>query len=92
MRKVQLLLVGVLAMSSTVFAAVPQEHSSIARAALAPAPVVSTAAPAAPLTLAAVFSPAIPSSQVCNLLCIIGDHCCIIKGHPQCIPDSEACP
>jgi hypothetical protein len=95
MRKVHLLLIGMLAMASTTIAAMPQGHSSIARAALAPAAVVSTttAPAAAPLTLADVFSPAAPSaSQACNLLCIQGYHCCIIKKQATCIPNDQACP
>ncbi len=93
MRKAHLVLVGLLAMSSTLVAAAPPAHPSVA-----PAPIVSTAraasAPAAaPLTLADVFSPATPSaSRVCNLLCIQGDHCCIIKKQPTCIPNAQPCP
>jgi hypothetical protein len=94
MRKVHLLLVGLLAMSSTLLAEVPQVHPPTAVTTPAPAAVSSGASStAAPLTLAAVFSPVTPTAtQVCNLLCIVGDHCCIIQQRPTCIPDTVACP
>jgi hypothetical protein len=96
MRKVHLLLIGMLAMASTTVAAVPQGHSSVT---VAPAAVVSTTnantttAPAtAPLTLAEVFAPATPSAGACNLLCIQGYHCCVKGNKAQCIPNDQPCP
>jgi hypothetical protein len=98
MRKVHLLLIGMLAMSSTLVAAMPQGHVSASPALLTPAAVTASAstttAPAtAPVTLAELFSPAVPSaSQACNLLCIQGYHCCIIKKQATCIPNDQPCP
>jgi hypothetical protein len=94
MRKVHLVLVGLLAMSSTLLAAVPHSPSPVAPAAIVSTAGAATTVPAtAPLTLADVFSPATPSaSQACNLLCIQGDHCCIIKKQATCIPNAQACP
>jgi hypothetical protein len=97
MRKVHLLLIGMLAMASTTMAAVPQGHSSVT---LAPAAVVSTTtnnnattAPAtAALTLDDVFAPATPSAGACNLLCIQGYHCCVKGNKAQCIPNDQSCP
>ncbi len=94
MRKVHLLLIGMLAMASASIAAVPQGHST---ATVAPAAVVSTAnaatAPAAaPMTLADVFAPATPAAHACNLLCIQGYHCCVQGNQATCIPNSQACP
>ena len=96
MRKVHLLLIGMLAMASTTIAAVPQGHSSLTAA---PAAVVSThqtattAASTAPATLADVLAPATPSaSGACNLLCIQGYHCCVVKKQAECIPNDQACP
>jgi hypothetical protein len=28
----------------------------------------------------------------CNLFCIQGYHCCIIKKQPTCVPETQACP
>ena len=87
MRKVHILLVGMLAMASTTMAAVPQGRSSMT---LAPAAVATTTAP---LTLDDVFAPATPSaSGVCNLLCIQGYHCCVKGNKAQCIPNDQSCP
>jgi hypothetical protein len=48
---------------------------------------------AIPLTIAAFSSvPAAQAQHVCNLLCIVGDHCCIIKNQATCIPNSQPCP
>ena len=96
MRKVHLLLIGMLAMASTTIAAVPQGHSSMT---VAPAAVVSTTnanattAPAtAPMTLADVFAPATPAAHACNLLCIQGYHCCVVGNNSECIPNDQSCP
>jgi len=97
MRKVHLLLIGLLALSSTLVAAVPQGHSSVAPiavlAAPAPAAGASAAAPSAtePADLAAVLSGQ-TADQACILLCVVGKHCCIINNRSTCIPDSEPCP
>jgi hypothetical protein len=100
MRKVHLLLIGLLALSSALVAAVPQAHSSVAPiyvvAAPAPAAGASAAAPVAPAApdtaaLAAVLSGP-TADQACILLCVVGKHCCIINNHSTCIPDSEPCP
>jgi hypothetical protein len=32
------------------------------------------------------------AQQACNLLCIFGDHCCIIHNRPAYVPDSQPCP
>jgi len=99
MRKVHLLLIGMLAMASTTMAAVPQGHSSVT---VAPAAIVSTTnatsnatttAPAtAPLTLADVFAPATPAAHACNLLCIQGYYCCVVGNQAECIPNDQSCP
>lgn len=95
MRKVHLLLIGMLAMASTSIAAVPQAH---APATVAPAAIVSTAnvntnVPAkAPMTLADVFAPATPAQHACNLLCIQGYHCCVVGNNSECIPNDQSCP
>jgi hypothetical protein len=85
MRKVHVLLIGMLAMASTTMAVVPQGHSSMT---FAPAAVATTA----PLTLDGVFAPATPSARACNLLCIQDYHCCVVGNHATCIPNSQACP
>lgn len=95
MRKVHLMLIGMLAMASTSIAAVPQAH---APATVAPAAVVSTTNATtttqakAPMTLADVFAPATPAAGACNLLCIQGYHCCVVGQHAECIPNDQACP
>ncbi|HEX4959677.1 MAG TPA: hypothetical protein VF173_02475 [Thermoanaerobaculia bacterium] len=48
---------------------------------------------ALPLTIAAFASVQPARAQaVCNLLCIIGDHCCVIHNQARCIPNSIPCP
>jgi hypothetical protein len=48
---------------------------------------------AIPLTLAALASvPSARAQAVCNLDCIIGDHCCIIDNKAECIPNAVPCP
>ncbi|HEY8020402.1 MAG TPA: hypothetical protein VIH93_04850 [Thermoanaerobaculia bacterium] len=96
MRKVHLLLIGLLALSSTLVAAVPQGHSSVAPISVAAAPAAVSTAAAAPsatdtAALAAVLSGQ-TADQACILLCVIGKHCCIINNHSTCIPDTEPCP
>ena len=45
------------------------------------------------LGLAALLSsaPKVEAARACNLLCIIDFHCCIERGQPTCIPNSQAC-
>ena len=48
---------------------------------------------ALPLTFAALLSvPSARAQAVCNLDCIIGDHCCIINNQATCVPKSQPCP
>jgi hypothetical protein len=48
---------------------------------------------AIPLTFAALGSaPSARAQAVCNLDCIIGDHCCIIGNQARCIPNTLPCP
>jgi hypothetical protein len=47
---------------------------------------------ALPLTFAALTSVPPAHAAVCNLLCIIGDHCCIINNQARCIPNAIPCP
>jgi len=96
MRKVHLLLIGMLAMASTSIAAVPQAHAPVT---VAPAAVVSTVNATttttqakAPMTLADVFAPAEPAQHACNLLCIQGYHCCVVGNQSECIPNDQSCP
>jgi hypothetical protein len=48
---------------------------------------------AIPLTLAALASvPSARAQAFCNLLCTVGNHCCVIGNEPRCIPSSLPCP
>ncbi|MFY9823578.1 MAG: hypothetical protein WAM82_19505 [Thermoanaerobaculia bacterium] len=46
-----------------------------------------------PLTFAALTSvPPARAQAACNLLCVVGDHCCIIDNEARCIPNAIPCP
>ncbi|HZF12981.1 MAG TPA: hypothetical protein VFE33_29680 [Thermoanaerobaculia bacterium] len=79
MSKTSMLMGGLAMMCTTLVAAAPQ-----ATPPQPPTPVTSSSQPLP------WEDP--PSGQVCNLLCIIGDHCCIIHGKATCIPNDQACP
>ena len=39
----------------------------------------------------AASTPRAEAKKVCNLLCIQGFHCCIVKGHATCVPETQPC-
>ncbi len=80
MSKMTGLIGGLALMTTTLVAAAPQVTTP------QPAPR-ATAEAAQPLP----WEPQ-QTAAVCNLLCVIGDHCCIINNKATCIPNSIPCP
>jgi len=56
------------------------------------APKATTPQPTTPMTSSQPLPWESQATQVCNLLCIQGDHCCIIHGKATCVPNSQPCP
>jgi hypothetical protein len=81
MRKIQMLIGGLAMMGTTLVSAAPR--TTLPQTSTPPA-VQSQAAQPLPWEQ--------PQAKVCNLLCIQGDHCCIIHNQATCIPNSQACP
>jgi hypothetical protein len=81
MTKIASMIGGLALMGTTLVAAAPQTATPQSTP-KAPAPVTSSQ----PLPWES------QQSQACNLLCIQGDHCCIIHNKATCVPDTQACP
>lgn len=79
-KKLSMLIGGLAMMGTTLVAAAPQTTTPQN---LTPKAVVADAAQALPWET--------QQKTVCNLLCIQGYHCCIIKNQAQCVPDTQAC-
>jgi hypothetical protein len=81
MTKMASMIGGLALMGTTLVAAAPQT------AAPQPAPKAP-----APMTSSQPLPWETQQSGVCNLLCVIGDHCCIIHKKATCIPNDQPCP
>jgi hypothetical protein len=82
MRKISMLLGGLAMMGTTLVTAAPR--------------ATTPKTPPPPAVLSQASQP-LPWEQaqakaVCNLLCIQGDHCCIIHNKATCVPNTQACP
>jgi hypothetical protein len=83
MRKIQMLIGGLALMSTTLVSAAPR--TTLPQPSTSPAAVTQTAQPLP-------WEQQQPQANaVCNLLCIQGDHCCIIHNQATCVPNSQAC-
>jgi hypothetical protein len=84
MRKIQMLIGGLALMSTTLVSAAPR--TTLPPTSTPPA-VVTPASESLPWE-----QPKPQPQAVCNLLCIQGDHCCIIHNQATCVPNSQVCP
>ncbi len=83
MRKIQMLIGGLAMMGTTLVSAAPR--TTLPQTSTPPA-VESPAVQPLPWE-----QPKPQAQAVCNLLCIQGDHCCIIHNQATCVPNSQAC-
>jgi len=83
MSKISMLIGGLAMMGTTLVAATPQATTPPN---LTPKATLTQAAQPLPWELQQ------DTKAVCNLLCIQGYHCCIIKKQPTCVPETQACP
>ncbi len=81
MRKISMLLGGLAMMGTTLVTAAPRATTPQTPT---PPAVLSQASQPLPWELD-------QTKTACNLLCIQGDHCCIIHNQPTCVPNTQAC-
>jgi hypothetical protein len=80
-KKISMLIGGLAMMGTTLVAAAPQTPTTPNQT---PKATLSDTTQPLPWELQ-------QDSHVCNLLCIQGYHCCIIKNQAQCVPDTQNC-